>query len=92
MKGRIIVLFLKQERKFFIGTGAIPIASEVNKHLQKMVGEKEKDFLHYITITRAAQKAEDSPDGIYENKKYILFCTNQLIKGKTRSGNFSYRR
>jgi len=92
MKGRIIVLFLKKERKFFIGTGAIPIAKEVNKIFQKTVKEKEKDFIHYITLTRSAQKAEDSPDGIYENSHYFLFCTNQLIRGKTRGGNFSYRR
>ena len=84
MKGRVVVVITHgTPEKVFVGTSAAAIARRMNK-------SKE-------ALARAAIKAERAPEKIYHNdfyhdksQCYTVYITDELIKGKSRGGGFSY--
>jgi len=85
MKGRVVVVVTHgTPEKVFVGTSAAEIARRMNKSKEAM--------------ERAAIKAEQAPDHIYRNnfyhepgQCYTVYITDELIRGKSRGGGFSYR-
>ena len=63
------------EPKFYMGASASAIAEVMG--------------LHKMTLSRGCLLAEQH-EGKYENKHFVVYVTNQFIKGRSRSGFFSY--
>jgi hypothetical protein len=92
LKGRVMVLYLKKEKKYYVGNSASEIARRVKIETYS-ADQLTKIFksMAAITLMVAAHKAEVAPDGIYENSKYLVFVTDEFIRGRSHKGNFSYR-
>ena len=76
MKNRVIFLFIRESKKFYIGSSVSRVA--------------EESGYHKMTLTRAAKIAEKSENKLYENFHYMLGVTDNFIKGHSHGGSFSY--
>ena len=73
----IFVLTKGAEPKFYMGASASAIAEVMG--------------IHKMTISRGCLLAEQN-GGKYENNHFVVYVTNQFIKGRPRRGYFSYQR